>query len=179
MDATERQLIDELFGKVRQAESQTGPRDADAEAHIARHVAQNPAAPYYMSQAIVVQEQALVGAQARIEELEQQLASRPAGGGGFLSSLFGGGQPAAPTVPARRRGAQAAMDPRVAGYMNPHGQRRGGFLGDAMSTAMGVAGGMLLGSMLASAFMPDPAAAAEEPAPEDAGEEDMGMDEEF
>jgi uncharacterized protein len=31
MDQNERQIIDELFDKLRQAEAQSGPRDAQAE----------------------------------------------------------------------------------------------------------------------------------------------------
>jgi uncharacterized protein len=174
MDATERQVIDELFGKVRQAEGQTAPRDAEAEAHIRRHVEAQPAAPYYMAQAIVIQEQALAAAQARIEQLERQISERPAGG--FLGSLFGGGTRPAPAQPSRAAG----WDARVAAYANPHHRRGSGFLGGAMQTALGVAGGVLLGSAIAGMLAPDAAAAAE-PAAEDVPEDmDMGgMDEEF
>ncbi|HYN39933.1 MAG TPA: DUF2076 domain-containing protein [Rhodospirillales bacterium] len=178
MDNTERQVIDELFGKVKQAESGSGPRDPQAEAHIREHVAAQPAAPYYMSQAIVIQEQALAASQARIEELEAELAQRPAAGGGFLGGLFGGGAPARPS-PARR-GPVAGMDPRISAYNDPHRRQGGGFLGGAMQTAMGVAGGLLLGSAIMSMLAPDAAAAAE-PAPEEAPEEmdAGGFDEEF
>ena len=61
MDPKERQVIDDLFGKLRQVESRSPQRDPEAEAHIARQVAGLPAAPYYMAQAILVQEQALAG----------------------------------------------------------------------------------------------------------------------
>lgn len=185
MDSNERQVIDELFGKIRQAEVQSGPRDGSAESYIREQVARQPAAPYYMAQAIVVQEQALAASQARVQELEQQLAERPAGGGGFLSGLFGGGGSSRPASnPAM---ARQAMDPRVSGYMNPHGRPAHGgssFLGGAMQTAMGVAGGLLLGNAVMSMFS-DPASAAEaaatppeEPADEPAMDEPM-MDDEF
>ena len=103
MDQNERQIIDELFGKLRQAEAQSGPRDAQAEGFIREQVARQPAAPYLMAQAIVIQEQALAQSQARIQQLEEQIRSRPAassGGGGLFGGLFGGGsqqrQPAPP-----------------------------------------------------------------------------------
>lgn len=73
MDQTERQIIDDLFAKLRQAEAQSGPRAPQADAHIREHVARLPAAPYLMAQAIVMLEQALAASQARNEELEQQL----------------------------------------------------------------------------------------------------------
>jgi uncharacterized protein len=170
MDNTERQVIDELFGKVKQAEAQSGPRDTGAEERIREHVAAQPAAPYYMAQAIVIQEQALAAAQSRIEELERQAAGRPAGG--FLGGLFGGGG-SRPSVPARRSQG-AGVDPRISAYANPqHGRQGGGFLAGAMQTAMGVAGGVMLGNALMSMFSADPAA-AEEPAFDEAPDDEMG-----
>lgn len=160
MDATERQVIDELFGKVKQAEGGSGPRDAQAETRIREHLAAQPAAPYYMAQAIIIQEQALKAAQARVEELETDLAQRPAAGGGFLGGLFGGGAPAKP-APVRS-GPAAGVDPRLAAYNTPQQRQGGGFLGGAMQTAMGVAGGLLVGNALMSLFSHE--AAAAEPA---------------
>jgi hypothetical protein len=175
MDATERQIIDALFAKVRQAEEQTGPRDGAAEAHIRRLVETQPAAPYYMAQAIIMQEQALAAARARIEDLERQAEDRPTGG--FLGALFGGG-PAHP--PAPRRGAATGIDPRISAYADPSNPRAagGGFLAGAMQTAMGVAGGVVLGNMLASLFAADTAAAEPPPdeAPDDFDIGDVGGD---
>jgi uncharacterized protein len=78
MDQRERQVIDELFGKLRQVEQQAPQRDAEAEAHIRQQVSGLPAAPYYMAQAILVEEQALANMQTRVQELERHLAERPA-----------------------------------------------------------------------------------------------------
>ena len=50
----EREIIDGLFAKIGQAEAGSGPRDPEAERHIAGLVAARPAAPYYMAQAILV-----------------------------------------------------------------------------------------------------------------------------
>jgi uncharacterized protein len=92
MDHQDRQAIEQLFGKIAQVEGQARAPDARAAEFIRSQVARQPNAPYYMAQTIVVQEQALSAAQGRIQQLEHELASRPAGGGGFLSGLFGGGQ---------------------------------------------------------------------------------------
>ena len=51
-----------------------------------------PGAPYYMAQTIVVQEQALEAAQARIEELEHSASRQPSAG--LFGGLFGGGNSA-------------------------------------------------------------------------------------
>ena len=106
MDGNERQVIDELFGKLRQLDQQAPQRDAEAEAHIRQQVAAMPTAPYYMAQAILVQEQALANLQNRVQELERAATERPAAGG-FLGGLFGGGQPAA----ARRGMVPVAQGP--------------------------------------------------------------------
>jgi len=173
MDQNERQIIEELFGKLRQAEAQSGPRDAQAESFIRDQVNCQPAAPYLMAQAIVIQEQALAASQARIQELEQQLHSRPAsGGGGLFGSLFGGGsqqrQPGPPpNSPWGNQGGYQGQpqvgDPRVAAYANPQYQQRqgGGFMAGAMQTAMGVAGGVLIGNALGSMFSSGEAMAAD------------------
>ncbi len=67
---------------------QAPPRDPEAEAYIREQIARQPGAPYYMAQTIVVQEQALNAAQARIEELQQQAGPRRSSGG-LLSNIFG------------------------------------------------------------------------------------------
>lgn len=166
MDPNERQVIDDLFGKLRQVEQQAPQRDAEAEAYIRQQASSVPAAPYYMAQAILVQEQALAALQSRTQELERQLTERPAtGGGGFLSGLFGGGQPQARTpTPARPMtpAAPGMMHQGMGAQGSPWGSRPGGawggrgggggFLAGAMQTAVGVAGGMLVADALTSAF---------------------------
>ncbi|MGF9565816.1 DUF2076 domain-containing protein [Neorhizobium sp. JUb45] len=216
MDQNDRHAIDGLFGKLKQVEGQTGPRDGEAETFINQRVASQPAAPYFMAQTIVVQEQALEAAQRRIEELEYQASARPAGGGGFLSNLFGNNsQPRQqPANSAAYRGAAPAT---AAAYGNqgyaqnangdangqPGGQQAGqpsgpwgrqgaaqrggfggaggggGFLAGAAQTAMGVAGGVLLGNAIMGMMGGNEAQAAETPAPEPAQpaeDADTGMD---
>jgi hypothetical protein len=175
MDQNERQIIDDLFAKLRRVEGQSGPRDAEVESHIREHVARLPAAPYLMAQAIVIQEQALATSQARIEELERQLheQQRPAGGG-FLGGLFGGARSPVPVgrSPWGPRTPAVPGDPRVAPYADPNQQRPGGgFLAGAMQTAMGVAGGMLIGNAVSSLFSSGEAHANEGAQPTHAAEE--------
>ncbi|MDO1585153.1 DUF2076 domain-containing protein [Rhizobium oryzicola] len=203
MDYNDRQAIEGLFGKLSRVESQSGPRDPEAENFIRDRIAHQPGAPYFMAQTIVVQEQALTEAQRRIEELEYQLASRPASGGGFLSGLFGSNQPARPAPrPVQPQGygaAQAYAAPQAPaagpwgnqGQGNGFGQAQGyapqgqafaqqpsrgsGFLAGAAQTAMGVAGGMLLGNAIAGMFSGNEAQAAES-GNEESGADDGGME---
>jgi uncharacterized protein len=152
MDQNERGIIDDLFDRLRRAEGQSEPRDPEAEALIARHVAAQPGAPYYMAQAIVVQQEALARAQRRVQELERQLAER--GSGGFLGGLFGGQQASAPAAPAR-----ADRDSGDRGYYRRAGAG-GGFLAGAMQTALGVASGFLIADAISALLSPGDAAAA-------------------
>lgn len=177
MDNQDRQVIEGLFARLSEVERQAGPRDASAEAFIRERIAQQPGAPYFMAQTIVMQEYALQQAHQRIQELEQQQAARPAGG--FLSGLFGGGHNAARpagTVPQSPMPGAGAFPPVQ------HGGG-GGFLAGAAQTAMGVAGGMLLGNAIAGLFggggeakaEEAKPASAEEPAAESASDEGGGF----
>ena len=89
MDRNDRQAIEALFDKLATVERRSPPRDAESEAFIRDKVARQPGAPYYMAQTIVVQEQALAAAEARLAELEAQAAQTPPANGGFFDSLFG------------------------------------------------------------------------------------------
>ncbi|EGV20411.1 DUF2076 domain-containing protein [Thiocapsa marina] len=173
----EQRIIDDLFGKLRQAEHQTGPRDPAAEQQIAAALEHQPAAPYYMAQAILVQERAIETLGQRVQDLEQELASRPAGGG-FLDSLFGApssraGAPGAPAGGAL--GRAVAPSGMGLGGMQPGQAHRagGGFLGSALQTAVAVAGGVMMANVLTGLFAAEEAQAAEEPV------EDPGLDSDF
>lgn len=158
MDHRDRQAIEQLFGKISQVERQSTAPDAEAAEFIRSRIGQQPNAPYYMAQTIVVQEQALSAAQGRIQQLEQELASRPSGGGGFLSGLFGGGQSRPQQHPSYQpqqpyQQPMHGMPPHMAPGMGGTAPRGGGgFLAGAAQTAMGVAGGVLLGNMIADAL---------------------------
>ncbi|MFD2238486.1 DUF2076 domain-containing protein [Aureimonas populi] len=194
MHNDEKNMIQGLFGRLREAEKTAPPRDQEAESFIRDSVAAQPGAPYYMAQTIIVQEQALEAARQRIEELEGQTQRSS---GGLLGGLFGGGQPQprarSAGVPSVSRGAAAQGDvpagsPWNSAARNASPAQRGGgggFLAGAAQTAVGVAGGMMLGSMLGGLFSGgDEAVAAEmepdlDPGMDEAGMEDAGMDEGF
>lgn len=157
--------INGLFDRIEDVAGRSGPRDRDAEGLIQERLRHYPPAPYYMAQTILVQEEALRQARRRIEELE-------AGGnrGGFLGGLFGDDD--REQRPARRGPWDRGEDQR-----RSYGAGGGGFLAGAAQTALGVTGGMLLGSAIAGMFTGGVEAAElppEEPA--DTGAEDFGGD---
>jgi hypothetical protein len=126
------------------------PMDPDADRLIGELFARYPEARYRITQSAFAQEAALVEANNRIQQLEWEAeAARREGQaqkGGMLGGLFGGNRP-------------APMPPRPQPYYppghNPQAlQQRpgGGFLGTALATAAGVAGGIMLGNMLMGAL---------------------------
>jgi uncharacterized protein len=133
MQQEERDLIGGLFDRLRPFDTQ--PRDPEAERLIANFMVRQPSAAYLLTQTVLVQEQALKAAQARIAELE----GRTQQGGGFLASAPNigpwGAKPAAPAVAPMAAPQPMAPQPMVQG---------GGFLRSALTTAAGVAGGALL-----------------------------------
>lgn len=168
MEPQDREVIQGLFNRLEQAERQAPPRDVQAGELINQRVAQQPAAPYYMAQTIVMQEMALNQAQQRIEELERAEREQPAGRG-FLHGLFGGGQSnRAPSRPA------AAPTRGMVANAQPQGAGGGGFLAGAAQTAMGVAGGVLLGNAIAGMFGGNDAQAAPAEESTDSAVEDDG-----
>ena len=159
----DQQAIDGLFDRIEDVARNSQPRDGDAEGLIQQRLREFPPAPYYMAQTILIQEQALKQAQERIEQLEAQSQPR----GGFLGGLFND-EPQ--RQPARRR--RGPWDRGQQDYYKS-GQG-GGFLAGAAQTAMGVAGGVLLGSAIAG-MLTGGAHAEEAPADNNAdqGAEDL------
>ncbi|PKH21300.1 ABC transporter substrate-binding protein [Enterobacterales bacterium CwR94] len=156
MHNDEQRLIDSLFTRLKQAESQSTVRDAQAETQILQHIAQQPTAPYYMTQALLIQEAAMKQLNQRVSELEGQLAQQRSqseqSSGGFLSGLFGGGQRTQPLSPSPQ--AAPVQNPAwgntaAAAQTAPRGT---GFLGGALQTAVGVAGGVVMANMLTNMF---------------------------
>lgn len=205
MHAEEKNLIDGLFSRLRDAEGQSAPRESQAEALINEHIARQPAAPYYMAQAIVVQENAIQQLDARVKELEAQIetlkrtpSAPQQSSGGFLSGLFGGGrsQPQQPaSAPASAPPARSGWHEPAVGNRNGFGQQPGfgqqagfgqrgahapqggGFLSGALQTAAGVAGGMVLGNLLMDMFQGDETEKVAEQAPAEAAEQPAAHEE--
>lgn len=157
MHPDEEQLIRDLAQKVEQ--DHPVDKDADAAAVIEQTIANQPDAIYILTQAVLVQEQALHAARDQINNLNQQLAEAqqreapPAlassTGGGFLSHLFGQSTPtgAAPQV------ATPPAQPVVVQQAAPQGGfGGGGFLRNAASMAVGVVAGDTIFSGLSDLF---------------------------
>lgn len=177
MNHEERQLLQGLFDRLRDSSQQA--RDPDAERFIGDQIRMQPGAPYYMAQAVIVQEQALLASQGRIAELEERVQQLESAGqarsqnsflAGRTGGMFGrGGSPEpqrpASSVPATgpwSRGAAAAPQQQPPqGYAQPMQAQQqpaaggfggGGFLKGAIATAAGVAGGALIYDQMKGMF---------------------------
>lgn len=176
MNDQEREVINDIFRRLEQVANQ--PRDPEAERFIADKLRQQPYAPYALAQSVFVQEQALARLQAENDQLRAELdhVQHQPQQGGFLSSIFGGGsRPPGPSYnapPARQASPWGTSHPQhmrqphqgapqggmMGGTPSPWGggmmQSRGGggFLQTALSTAAGVAGGMMIANALSHAF---------------------------
>jgi hypothetical protein len=163
MNRQEAQLIDELFDRLALLERE--PRDPEAVRAINDGLQRAPHALYPLVQTVLLQDEALKAANARIEQLEGMPASEPREPRSFLESmrdnLFGRDEPrgSVPPVPRsdRAMGAPTSFgrEPYGAGHGQPQGHvqqgypqqepgRGGSFLGTAAAAAAGVLGGAML-----------------------------------
>jgi uncharacterized protein len=173
MTPQERDLIAQFFDRVSGASQGGGgfsrgsvpqtqplaPIDPQADAFIAQQFQQHPEARYRITQTAIVQEMALAEATNRIRQLQWQLEQAqhvvqqaaqqaPQQSRGFFSSLFGGGgQRYQPTTPPPQPQYPPSYQP---GMFQPG--RGSGFLGSALTTAAGVAGGLVAGNALMDLF---------------------------
>src|SRR3954471_19589628 len=165
MTPQERQLVDELFDRLSKLEN--APRDPDAIAAISDGLRKAPGAIYALVQTVLLQDEALKRAHARIQELEAAQAPEQAQSGGFLDTmrdtLFGGGpsRGSVPNVPPRDSrpvwNSGQAMQQSQPGYgQPPYGQAYGQGPGQGPGQGYGAppvggGGGSFLGTAAAAA----------------------------
>jgi uncharacterized protein len=180
MTPEERQLLDGLFQRV--ATTGSTPRDAQAEAFINDAIRMQPHAPYVLAQTVLVQQQALEAATRRLQELEAQgnaPQQETSFLGNLGRSLFGSGQSAPPPPPRNNYDASAFArnpsygsapqpqgyppQPQYSGQQQPYPSNAGpwgapppssggGFLQNALTTAAGVAGGVVVADSIRGLF---------------------------
>jgi hypothetical protein len=161
MTPQERELITTLLGRLKGASGQ--PKDPEADALIRQAIAEQPDAPYYLVQTVLIQDLSLHQAQNQIADLERQLAEANAAkssGTSFLGGLFGSRpSPAAapsgsvPSAGPWARGPQVAppQPPPGPGYAQPGYAQPGPAAAGAAGGLMGAMGGAGGGGFLRSA----------------------------
>jgi len=157
MNADERRLIADLFDRMRRMTPVD--KDGDAESFIAGEMRRLPDAGYLLVQTVLVQNEALERAEDRIRGLESGTAGES--GRSFLRGATAGRGASVPSL--RREETLATETPRAAAARaNREGwaDSTSSFLGSALTTAAGVAGGLLLADGIRSLFDDTPAASA-------------------
>jgi hypothetical protein len=182
MNQQERDVISGIFDRLKQVENQPRDSEAEAyiaERIAAQPYAPYVLAQvvHVQEEALTRLKEQTDALEAELEEARRG-GAQASGGGGFLSGLFGGsgaseppqaprssawssrpGQPGSPAGRGMGSAWQNAQQPDPTGpgaaAAGPWGARMGGgggFLSTALTTAAGVAGGMVVGNMLAGAF---------------------------
>ncbi|QCI20332.1 DUF2076 domain-containing protein [Buchnera aphidicola (Brachycaudus cardui)] len=170
MKDEEKNLIENLFNRLKKTELNSSERDQEADDLIQKLVKQQPASSYYMAQTILIQETAIKKMSITIEELKKRIemlnnieksSKKPS----FLSNFF-------KTSPISQKishdnniwknndktsspfqNSNATMSTPIAQTIpTVTTTRNSGFLSNALQTATGVAGGMILGNMLMNVF---------------------------
>jgi hypothetical protein len=155
MSPQDRQLLQDFLNQLTQVRGV--PKDPEADAMIARAVAQQPDAPYLLVQRALLLDQALNNAKAEIAALQSQCRSAGQGAPAFLDPNAWGNSGAARPAPAVAQPYQAPAQPYQTPaqpyQMPPQAQApspgflrggMGGMLGNVAATAAGVAGGAFL-----------------------------------
>ena len=151
MTTHEQQLLESLLDRI--ANTPTPQRDPQAEALIRERIGTRPDALYILTQTVLITDIALKQANARIQELQQQLQSHgEPQHTSFLGRVFGTSPASQPNQPTAPQSQHLPPTPQYAQpqYSPPQGyapspQPAGGssFLRSAATTATGVAAGAL------------------------------------
>lgn len=169
MKDEEKNLIENLFHRLKKAELNTSERDSSADELIQNLVKKQPASSYYMTQTILIQETAIKKMSMKIEELKMRIKSLNNNNNkeesnkktSFLSSFF-------KKNPTPQKASNDDIWKKKEDILPPNysnttvlpttqslptvNSRSSSFLGSALQTATGVAGGMILGNMLMNVF---------------------------
>lgn len=163
MKDEEKNLIENLFHRLKKTELNSSERDNSADDLIQELVKKQPASSYYMTQTILVQETAIKKMSIQIEELKKRIEElkleevrrKPS----FLSNFFKNNSSSQPishdnNIWRNQESPVQSYNPHAASFpaTTPVLPRSSGFLSNALQTATGVAGGMILGNMLMNVF---------------------------
>ncbi|CAL4320339.1 DUF2076 domain-containing protein [Buchnera aphidicola] len=160
MQDKEKKLIENLFDRLKNAELNSSSRDEQADILIKNLVKNQPSSAYYMIQTILIQETAIKKMNEKIEELKSQLLQLEEKNNikktSFLSGLFSKKESSPFSSSHAHNMSKNENIPATPGANTAiptnYNNGRSSFLSNALQTATGVAGGMMLGNMLMNLF---------------------------
>ncbi|NIH16669.1 MAG: DUF2076 family protein [Buchnera aphidicola (Periphyllus lyropictus)] len=163
MENKEKKLIKSLFKRLKNAEKKSSLRDEKAEKFIKECLLNQPNSVYYMIQIILVQEVAIQKLHKNIEDLEKLIEKNSfsqSNKKSFLSGLL-----EKYTTPSIKKNSSSInLKKNIPLNINRKYESSFGsdysniissgssFLGNALQTAVGVAGGVVVGNMLTNLF---------------------------
>ncbi|XBC40405.1 MAG: DUF2076 family protein [Buchnera aphidicola (Nurudea ibofushi)] len=167
MNNDEKKLIEDLFSRLHKTEIKSGDRDNIAENLIKELLEKYPNTPYYMAQTLLIQETAIKKLNEKLSSLENDKLKNDNNSkgtsGSFLSNLFGSKKSKNSSEPALGTSCNFPKDSNVgspslytrSNTMSPTGvmnNNSSSFLGGALQTAAGVAGGVVMANALMNLF---------------------------
>ncbi|QCI17588.1 DUF2076 domain-containing protein [Buchnera aphidicola (Acyrthosiphon lactucae)] len=168
MKDEEKNLIENLFHRLKKTELNSCERDHLADDLIQNLVKKQPASSYYMVQTILIQETAIKKMNMKIEELKRRIKELNTEELNKKSSFLSGFFKKKPTAQMESNDNdlwRKKRDISSSGHSNAtilpttqplptvnSSNRSSSFLSSALQTATGVAGGMILGNMLMNVF---------------------------
>ncbi|PPI86258.1 DUF2076 domain-containing protein [Candidatus Pantoea edessiphila] len=154
MELEEKNLIEKLFQRLQKAEENSSVRDCEAEKLIQDCISKQPISPYYMVQTILIQEAALNKLNQEILKLKNeifQLQMNQNKDKSFLGRLFNSNQTAQSAPTNNLHPFTEANNSFVPSNMQARNSTSS-FMSGALQTAVGVAGGVVIGNMLSNMF---------------------------
>ena len=172
MTPDEQRMIQDLFKRL--AAQGRVEKDGQAERLISDAMRSNPDAGYMLVQTALVYEHQMEEQEARLRELEDQIAQMQRGGtspsvgsSSFLGGRLGQGRGSVPSAGGGQSSSPWQSSGGQPAYQQPEPQRGGmfggspamaqaapggGFFRSALQTAAGVAGGMMVANSLSGLF---------------------------
>ena len=148
MSSQDRRAIEQIFARLEEVARQSPPRDPEADQFIQQQMASRSGTAYYMAQSIVALEEALNAANQQLEEAKGIAAQ-----GSLMPRRPAQYEDEDEGEPVRgRRGTLRNVGSSGADHPAAAEGPGTGFLAGAFQTALGVAGGTILGNSIASIF---------------------------
>jgi hypothetical protein len=173
MKDEEKNLIENLFHRLKSTELNSPEKDISADELIQKLVKKQPSSSYYMAQTILIQETAIKKMSAKIEELKKRIntlnVEEQNKKTSFLSNFFKKNSDTQKVSHNNNLWKYKDNPSNLNNSIHPttmssttqtlptannsiNSSRSSGFLSNALQTATGVAGGMILGNMLMNVF---------------------------
>jgi len=158
MKQEEKKIISNLFSKLKKTETDFPNRNKEAEEYIKDFLNKQPNSFYYIIQTILVQESVIKNLTKKLNETKRKIKKNdiPNFIPNFNENLKNHSQPESSSTFSKNTNEipQNYRNPNSLSFYseNSYKEKNNSFLKNALQTATGVAGGIVLGNMVSSLF---------------------------